>query len=271
MKQIVKVPTRKNAILELIFTNLQSHYENPQAFPPFGLSDHNTVLSSPKAREKPRKPTKFVLRRDLFPNRKAELGRYLGSMDLRVPFTGLQSCEELLGAFQKVLSTGLDLLMPVKRVQINIGDPSWMTSEPKSLILKRQRAFHEHGSESVQFKFHRNAVNRKRKCCKAIFYETKIGQIKEGWWNEVKRLSGAQQSSSSNLISLFATDELEGLSMREVADFIIHALLEAFEEYRLADEIPRLPLEDQHLVVTEYDVYKRQPKQADGTVYLIGY
>ena len=45
--------------------------------------------------------------------------------------------------------------------------------------------------------------------------------------------------------------------MREVADFIIHALLEALEEYRLADEIPRLPLEDQHLVFTEYDVYKR--------------
>ena len=99
-------------------------------------------------------------------------------MDLRVLFTGLQSCEELLGAFQKVLSTGPDLLMPVKRVQINIGDPSWMTSELKSLILKRQRAFHEHGSESVQFKFHRSAVNRKRKCCKAIFYETKIDQIK---------------------------------------------------------------------------------------------
>ena len=124
LKLIVKAPTRKNAILELIFTNLQSHYENPQAFPPFGLSDHNTVLSSPKAREKPRKMTKFVLRRDLRPSRKAELGRYLGSMDLRVLFTGLQSCEELLGSFQKVLATGLDLLMPVKRVQINIGDPS---------------------------------------------------------------------------------------------------------------------------------------------------
>ena len=46
LKQIVKVPTSKNAILDLILTNLQAHYENPQAFPPFGLSDHNTVLSS---------------------------------------------------------------------------------------------------------------------------------------------------------------------------------------------------------------------------------
>ena len=104
LKQIVKVPIRKNAILDLILTNLQAHYENPQAFPPFGLSDHNTVvLGSPKAREKSRKTTKFVLRRDLRPSRKAELGRYLGTIDWRVLFTGLQSCEELLGVFQKVL------------------------------------------------------------------------------------------------------------------------------------------------------------------------
>ena len=69
LKQIVKVPTRKNAILDLILTNLQAHYENPHAFPPFGLSDHNTVLSSPEAREKSRKTTKLVLRCDLRPSR----------------------------------------------------------------------------------------------------------------------------------------------------------------------------------------------------------
>ena len=136
------MPTRKNAILDLILTNLQGHYENPQAFPPFGLSgDHNTVLSSPKAREKSRKTIKFVLRRDLCPSRKAELGRYLGRMDWRVLFTGLQSCEELLGVFQKVLSTGLYLLMPVKRVRIDTNDAPWMTSELMSLILKGNEPF----------------------------------------------------------------------------------------------------------------------------------
>ena len=139
-----------------------------------------------------------------------------------------------------------------------------MTSELKSLILKRQRAFHEHGTESVQFKFYRNAVNRKRKCCKATFYETKIDQMKESdpksRWKVVKRLSGARQSSSSNLISFLDIDELERSSMRVIADLINHALLEPLEEYCLSNEIPKLPLEDQspkYLVVTEYDVYKR--------------
>ena len=93
LKQIVKVPTRKNATLDLILTNLQAHYENPQAFPPFGLSDHNTVLTSPKTREKSAKIINIVLRRDLRPSRKAKLGRFLSSMDWRVLFTGFQSCE----------------------------------------------------------------------------------------------------------------------------------------------------------------------------------
>ena len=69
--------------------------------------------------------------------------------------------------------------MPVKRVRINTRDAPWMTSDLKSLILKRQQAFHKHGSDSVQFKFYRDAVNRKHKHSKAKFYETKIDQMKQ--------------------------------------------------------------------------------------------
>ena len=123
--------------------------------------------------------SRTVLRRDLRPSRKAELGRYLSSGDWQVLFTGLQSCEKLFGAFHEVLCTGLDLLMLVKRVRINTRDAPWMTSDLKSLILKRQQAFHKYGSDSVQFKFHRNAVNRKRKHSKSKFYETKIDQMKQ--------------------------------------------------------------------------------------------
>ena len=41
-----------------------------------------------------------------------------------------------------------------------------------------------------------------------------------------------------------------------------HALLEPLEEYRLSNDIAKLPLEDRspkYLVVAEYDVYKRLP------------
>ena len=88
-----------------------------------------------------------------------------------------------------MISTGLDLLMPLKRVRINTRDAPWMTR-----IVKRQEAFKEYGTDSIQFKFYRNVVNRKRKMCKAKFYETKVEQKQsdpKSWWKEVKRLSGA--------------------------------------------------------------------------------
>ena len=60
--------------------------------------------------------------------------------------------------------------------------------------------------------------------------------------------------------------------MREVADHINHALLEPLKEYRLTEDIPKLPLEEdqppEFLVVTEQDVYTRlsrlNPAKAGG-------
>ena len=66
LKQIVKVPTPKNAVLDLILMNLAGLYANSEAFPPFGLSDHNTVLAAPMIREGRIKVTKFILKRDLY-------------------------------------------------------------------------------------------------------------------------------------------------------------------------------------------------------------
>ena len=60
--------------------------------------------------------------------------------------------------------------------------------------------------------------------------------------------------------------------LREVADHINHALLEPLEEYRLTEDIPKLPLEEdqppEFLVVTAQDVYTRlsrlNPAKAGG-------
>ncbi len=76
LKQIVKKPTRKNAILDLILTNIHDYYEIPCTFPPFGLSDHNTVTVEGKEREHSN-AIKFVYTRDKRASRKAEMGRYL--------------------------------------------------------------------------------------------------------------------------------------------------------------------------------------------------
>ena len=48
LKQLVKVSTRNNATLDLLLTNLHEYYCPSLASPSFGLSDHNTIVVTPK-------------------------------------------------------------------------------------------------------------------------------------------------------------------------------------------------------------------------------
>ena len=152
LKQIVKKPTRKNAIL--------GFYADPQHFPPFGLSDHHTVTVEAKERAESRQAPKFVLKRDKRESRRAELGWYFGTMDWQTLFSSANCCQDMLDILHNVIHTGLKILMPVRRVRVNTSDVPWMTPHLKSLILKQQRAVREHGAESPSFKFYRNIVNR---------------------------------------------------------------------------------------------------------------
>ena len=48
LKQIVTFPTRGNATLDLILTNIQDHYHKPSPYSPVGKSDHACVLWKPE-------------------------------------------------------------------------------------------------------------------------------------------------------------------------------------------------------------------------------
>ena len=47
LKQNVTASPSKDATLALVLTNAHEFYTSPLAFPPFGLSDHSTVVASP--------------------------------------------------------------------------------------------------------------------------------------------------------------------------------------------------------------------------------
>lgn len=143
--------------------------------------------------------------------------------------------------FHKALRTELDLLMPVKKVRGKTFDVPWMTQHLKSLILKRQKAFHEHGLKSPQFKFYHNAVNRERKSCTAFFFETKVHSTTEehpkAWWREVKRLSDARAHSGA-LCNHIHAEGAEELSPQDLANAINEAFLEPMEAYFLTRPNP---------------------------------
>ena len=62
LKQIVKASTLKDAILDLVLTNLHDYYDKPQTLPPFGLSDHSTLSVSPLVRKRGAASEKFILK-----------------------------------------------------------------------------------------------------------------------------------------------------------------------------------------------------------------
>ena len=74
LKQIVKIATRQEAILDRFLTNLHRFYDTPQGFPPFGLSDHNTIIA--KVRDNCCQQSRFVFKRGKRESRRAELGIY---------------------------------------------------------------------------------------------------------------------------------------------------------------------------------------------------
>ena len=186
LHQIVKRSTQKNVIRDLILTNLiHNQIQDPITFPLFELPEHNTVLIGPKIREEICKTNTFVLKRDLRNSRKADLGRFMETIDWNVIFSGPHFCDELFSAMQNVITTGLDILMPLKRERVYKSIAPWMNNQLKTLILKRQHALHDHGPDSRQFRFYRNLNNRKIKSCKANIYNSKVEQLRQ---NEPKVL-----------------------------------------------------------------------------------
>ena len=139
LKQLIQFHTRGNRTLDLILTNLEQYYQPPVRLPPFGLSDHFTVFVEPKLRTDHQTNKRIRQSRDLRPSRRAAMGAFVNDFDWSI-LNQFQTCEEKLNYFQSVISTGMDILLPVKKSSICNNEPPWINHHLKSLIHKRQLA-----------------------------------------------------------------------------------------------------------------------------------
>ena len=126
LKQMVKVPTRKKATLDLILNKMHEYYSPPQACPPFGLSDHTAVVETPKDGRHNINSKKVTMRHDLWTSNKAALGKYLTQINWPLLFTSLVSCEDKWQVFHEVIHSGLKIIMPAKQVKICTANVPWM-------------------------------------------------------------------------------------------------------------------------------------------------
>ncbi len=130
-----------------------------------------------------------------------------------------------------MLFLGLSYILPEKRCLVQPNDHPWINEDLCCLIQLRQHACFSRNH--TLFKFYRNRVNRKRKTCQANYYKTKVDNLKQSnlkhWWREVKRISG--MVSHSSLQNCIQSENLEHLSVVDLANAINNAFLESMQEF----------------------------------------
>ena len=166
-------------------------------------------------------------------------------------------CEGKVDFFNQIVSDSLNLIMPIKTC-IHNNDAPWMSDKLKRSIKNRQRALQS--GNSIEFRYYRNVVNMERKKCKSSYYDCKMKNLKhvkpKNWWSAVKKISGMDTITKSDLLSNLQIDDLDNLSDIEVAKKINDKFLEPLQEFQpLQITVPNSDSISNVLTVSELDVW----------------
>ena len=101
------MPPQKDAKLDLVLTNMHEFYISPLAFPPFGPSEHSTVVASSTSQKVNTNTNIVVTKHDQGPSLKVAMERYENSIDCPLLFASLGSWEDKWAVFSKLSSPEL--------------------------------------------------------------------------------------------------------------------------------------------------------------------
>ena len=195
LKQVVKVPTRGTAILDLIITNQPNLYEPPQVLAPLGSSDHNIVTWSPNLKNtNSQERTKFVKRSiRRYPRSGVEaMGRWIATHDWFGELGTNPTVDDLTSSFSSHLTEAINRIFSPITVKCHQTDKLWITPGIKKLIKDRQKAFHNHNIplwKSLRYKVQEEIKQRKKS-----FYKNNVQHLKNSdsrkWWKIINKMSG---------------------------------------------------------------------------------
>ena len=200
LSQIVKDATRKNNILDKIFTNCSNFYASPTILSPVGKSDHNCVLVKPKCYYAYTKvESRVVTKQNLSEQVLDNLAHAINSIPWQVMYS-MNDCRKQADFFYDRINTAVEQTVPVCTVKISSSDRPWITPYFKTLVAKRGRAFAR--GDLTLYRCLRNRVNRVRKSLKTQYFLDKVQKLKNGnpsqWWKNMKSICrfGHQPSDS---------------------------------------------------------------------------
>ena len=140
LKQVVKVPTRKKAILDLIMMNKSnSMYKEPITLPSIRDSDHLCVLLQPKDPVKSKIIKEKIMVRKFKKSSILAFGFWLTRFDWSELFL-LEDVNDKVAYFTTITWIMVEKYFPLTPITVTNTDKEWITPKIKRLILKRQNA-----------------------------------------------------------------------------------------------------------------------------------
>ena len=197
--QVVDKPTRKDAILDKIITNMQDYYHVPDLYSPIGASDHSSLIWTPKSIRKASNAPCLRVIRPMKQSAIRDFGQWIVNHNWSEvsdkPDT-VSKCD----AFYETLNQAIDTHFPSKTVKLHNDDKPWMSSYIKSLICERQRVFQkEHRSK--RWKRLRNKVKRAIHKAKREYYRTRVQRHKRAnpaeWYKQIKIMTNRNKGEAN--------------------------------------------------------------------------
>ena len=192
-KQVVDKPTRGNAILDKIITNVSEFYLPITIGSPIGPSDHSTVMWLPKktvekARSKP-------VTRTVRPIKDSDFGTWIVDYDWK-DVIGKCKAIESTDAFYDILKQRMDFHFRTWKIKHHVSDKPWISTKTKDLIRRRQEVF-DH-SKPPLWRFYRNKVNHSIVADKREYYKNRVERHKKSnpgeWYRQIKVMTTQNKS-----------------------------------------------------------------------------
>ena len=148
LKQVVNVPTRKKATLDLIMTNMDNLiYKDPITLPSIAKSDHLCVLYVPKKYIKQVSKKEKIMVRKFKNSALIEFGSWIVNFDWSILF-GIENINDKIDYFSTVTWLMVEKLFPLQKIIFSGSDKEWMTPKIKDMIAQRQKA-HKAGNANL--------------------------------------------------------------------------------------------------------------------------
>ena len=271
LKQIVSVPTRNGATLELLLTDLHPFYHPPTTLPPLQVdddkdgadSDHDVILMAPSESSQYAvdRTRKTVHTRPIPESKIEQFGKELTTHDWSEVFSP-ENVDEKVNNFHQYIRYLLDKYFPEKTVKVSTLDKKWMSPDLKLLHRQRQRAFIKNRNGEKWRKLNKSFKRLKRKAIKNLYsnFVTELKSTNPGEWYKVAKRLGAVDPIRGSDISV---ESLEGLTNRECAQNIAEHFSSISNEYLPVDcsKLPTYLPATKPLQVTELEIYERLKKQ----------